>query len=60
MKTPVIGECGLHFECVVRMKTEMDNMDSAVLARWYPENDLHTLYFAEVVDCYYTEEEQEK
>ena len=58
VKAPVVGECGLHFECVVRMKTEMDNMDGAVLSRWYPENDLHTLYFAEIVDCYYTEEEQ--
>ena len=55
--TPIVGECGLHFECKVKMKTEMDNMDQAVLDRWYPERDLHTLYFAEIVDCYYTEEE---
>lgn len=53
---PIVGECGLHFECVVKMKTEMDNMDKGVLDRWYPENDLHTLYFAEIVDCYYTKE----
>jgi len=54
---PVVGECGLHFECKVKMKTEMDKMDRAVLDRWYPERDLHTLYFAEIVDCYYTEED---
>ena len=56
VSAPIIGECGLHFECVLKMKTEMDNMDRDIQERCYPENDLHTLYFAQVVDCYYTEE----
>lgn len=55
---PVVGECGLHFECKVKMQTEMDRMDPEVLKRWYPQNDLHTLYFAQIVDCYYTKEEE--
>ena len=54
---PIVGECGLHFECKVKMKTEMANMDEDVLKRMYPENDLHTLYFAQIVDCYYTKED---
>lgn len=56
VNAPVVGECGLHFECRLKMKTDMANMDQGVLDRWYPERDLHTLYFAEIVDCYYTEE----
>lgn len=56
VNAPIVGECGLHLECRIKMKTEMANMDGVVLERWYPENDLHTLYFAEIVDCYYTQE----
>lgn len=57
VSVPVVAQCGLHFECKVKMKTEMANMDKEVLARCYPRADLHTLYFAQIIDWYYTKEE---
>lgn len=51
---PIVGECELHIECRVVAVAEMreDGMTPDTLARWYPDRDMHTLYFGEVVACY--------
>ena len=56
---PIVGECGLHFECRTILTEEMHaaGMDPEVLKRWYPENDLHEIFFGEIVACYATDDE---
>ena len=51
---PIVAECELHVECVVRAAFDMreSGTDAAVLDRWYPDRDMHTLYLGEVVACY--------
>ena len=58
INAPIIKECGLHFECVVKLVQDMtpDRMDEAVLEQCYPARDMHTMFFAEIVACYRTDE----
>lgn len=55
---PIIKECGLHFECVVRLLQDMtpDRMEGGVLESCYPARDMHTMFFGEIVNCYRTDE----
>lgn len=55
---PIIGECGLHFECKTLLTQDMteDRMAEEVLNRVYPTRDLHTMFFGEIVDCYRTKQ----
>lgn len=54
---PIVAECGLHFECQVRLMQDMtaDRMDPNVLKTAYPQGDLHTLFFGEILACYETD-----
>lgn len=54
---PIVQECGLHFECRVRLTQDMtpDRMDPSVLKTAYPNGDLHTMFFGEILACYETE-----
>lgn len=56
--TPVIQECGIHFECKTLLMQDMtaDKMCDYVLNRWYPDHDLHTMFFGEIVNCYSTDD----
>ena len=60
VNAPIIKECTLHFECKTRLVQPMteENMDSGILNKVYPTRDLHTMVFGEIVDCYYTDEEE--
>ena len=51
---PIVAECELHMECVVRAAFDMREsaIDPTVLARYYGDRDLHTLYVGEVLACY--------
>ncbi len=53
---PIVAECGLHFECVVRLAQDMtrERMDPQVLRSAYPQGDLHTMFYGEIVRCYET------
>lgn len=53
--SPVIDIAGIHYECKIVYKSAMDNafLDSG-LEKLYPNNDYHTLYFGEILDCYET------
>ena len=54
IKTPIIQECSLHYECRVVYKQDLipENLDRDMDEKWYP--DYHTLYFGEILTCYET------
>lgn len=56
--TPIIKECGLHFECKVRLVQAMtgDQMHQIIADKCYPAKDYHYMYFGEIVACYTTDE----
>lgn len=51
---PVIGDCGLVYECkiVFRQPMNPDNLDQDIKAKYYDDNDYHVLYFGEILSCY--------
>jgi len=55
---PIIGECGLHFECRTLLTQDMDpaHMDPAIANGIYAANDFHTMFFGEILACYTTDE----
>jgi flavin reductase (DIM6/NTAB) family NADH-FMN oxidoreductase RutF len=55
--TPVIGCKGLHYECKVVYKQNMDPaaLDGDYKGRCYPNGDYHTVYYGEILACYITE-----
>ena len=57
VSAPIVGECQLHFECVVKLVQDMttSQMDEGVRMLGYPDGDLHTLFFGEIVRCYRTD-----
>ncbi len=54
VNTPIIGECQLHFECKIVYKQAMDSkmIDSEIKTLNYPNDNLHVLYYGEIVSCY--------
>ena len=57
ISTPVIADCGLHYECKVVYKQEMspELLDNDLQQRWYENGNLHTLYFGEILATYVDE-----
>lgn len=53
---PIIADCELHFECRVKYAQVMDGalLDPALLRRMYPEGDLHTMFYGQILTCYET------
>ncbi len=61
IKTPIINVPGIHFECKIVYKSEMD--PSALVESYkhlYPMKDYHTIYYGEMVHTYSTEGEAEE
>lgn len=58
VNAPIIAECGLHFECKTLLVQDMtgDRMAQEIHDRCYPEDDYHTMFFGEIVDCYRTDD----
>ena len=58
VSAPIVGECGLHFECRVLLTQDMtgDRMDLGVRESCYPREDYHVMFFGEILDCYTTDE----
>ena len=54
LDTPLIGGCDLHYECTIEYSQPMDSerVNSKVLKDCYPENDLHTMYFGKIKNCF--------
>ena len=59
VKTPIVAQCGLHFECkVVACQTfEPMLLQEEIREKSYPGNDYHTAFYGEIVSCYTTDEE---
>ncbi|MBP1764572.1 MAG: flavin reductase domain protein FMN-binding protein [Firmicutes bacterium] len=51
---PVIGGCGLHYECEILYKNLMDpaQLDASVQQNFYKAGDYHTYYYGKIVACY--------
>ena len=54
---PVIGECQLHFECLLSEHAPMlgQTMAPEIRAKQYPDADYHTICMGEIVACYRTD-----
>lgn len=54
----IVRECGLHFECRVRLVQDLgtERMDPQVQQSAYPDGDVHALYFGEITAVYTTDE----
>lgn len=57
ISTPVIADCGLHYECKVVYKQKMipEQLVTDLQDKWYGDGDYHTLYFAEILATYIDE-----
>lgn len=55
---PIIAECGIHFECRVRLTQNMtgERMDSSVIDYAYEAGDFHTMFYGEILKCYTTDD----
>jgi len=53
IKTPVIKECILHFECQVVNKNDLipSELRKSFVPELYPKGDFHRLYFGEILAC---------
>ncbi len=49
--TPIIKECPLNYECVIRYRQTMEPalIDEDITARYYPNHDTHIMFFGEIV-----------
>lgn len=54
VSTPIIDCEGIHYECKVIFKQEMDvtNLDENLKDKCYPSGNIHTLYYGEIVAVY--------
>ena len=55
---PIVKECGVHFECKVKLVQDMteEQMDAGIAGKVYPGKDFHTIFMGEIVACYSTDE----
>jgi|LGOV01.1.fsa_nt_gb flavin reductase (DIM6/NTAB) family NADH-FMN oxidoreductase RutF len=54
VKTPIIKECDMHYECKVIYIQAMEptNIPKDILKRYYSTNNYHVVYYGEIVDSY--------
>lgn len=57
VQAPIVAECALHLECRVLAENELlkERTAAEVLRTSYPKDDLHTLFFGEILTAYRTE-----
>ena len=53
IKTPIIKECILHFECQVVNKNDLvpSELAPSMVSLLYPKGDFHRIYFGEILAC---------
>ncbi|RJS86900.1 flavin reductase family protein [Candidatus Bathyarchaeota archaeon] len=54
VKSPMIEECIIHYECKVayKIKVVKEDLPSAIISSCYPRGDYHTLYFGEIISVH--------
>lgn len=57
LKTPIIDDCSLHYECKVVYQQAMEprTVDEGIRSRSYSQGDFHVLYYGEIVASYIKE-----
>jgi flavin reductase (DIM6/NTAB) family NADH-FMN oxidoreductase RutF len=60
IKTPIISDCDMHYECKVIYKQaeEPNNIPKEIIKKYYPNNNFHVIFYGEIVDSYKIEREQ--
>lgn len=50
---PLINGCNIHYECkiVYKQKMKSENLITSYQNKHYKNNDYHTLYFGEILNC---------
>jgi flavin reductase (DIM6/NTAB) family NADH-FMN oxidoreductase RutF len=53
VKTPIIKECILHFECRVVYRSDLipSELEKSIINALYPRGDFHRVYFGEILAC---------
>ena len=53
VKTPLIKECILHYECKIIYKNDLipSDLDASIIPALYPKGDFHCVYFGEILAC---------
>jgi len=54
ISTPVIKDCGVHYECKIIFKQDMapNLLDEEIDDNVYDSKNYHTIYYGEIVNCY--------
>ena len=54
IETPIIDNCEMHFECKIVYKEKMtkENLSRDLRDKFYKDEDYHTFYYGEILDCY--------
>ena len=52
IKTALVDGCAKYFECKVVGVLSMKGMDISAVQNWYPTDDLHNLFFGEIIAEY--------
>ena len=54
VKSPIIDECILHYECKVIHKNNVmkENLDGRIISSAYSSGDFHTIYYGEILSVY--------
>lgn len=54
VKAPLIAGCNLHYECRVVYKQVLDSagLETQLSNKFYKDNDLHVLYYGEILGTY--------
>jgi flavin reductase (DIM6/NTAB) family NADH-FMN oxidoreductase RutF len=53
IKTPIVKECILHYECRIIYKNDLisSELKAFIVTGFYPNGDFHRLYFGEILAC---------
>ena len=53
VKTPIVKECILHFECQIVNKNDLipSDVSAPIVSSLYPKGDFHRVYFGEILAC---------
>jgi len=62
VKSPMVSECVIHYECSVIYKTkvEISHLPKEIVSKYYPSRDYHTLYIGEILSVLADEDAKEK
>jgi len=62
VKSPIISDCVVHYECKVAYKTHVVSvgLPKTMLTNCYPHGDYHTLYFGQILATYADEDAKEQ